>query len=260
MRILAFLVMWFAATSLLAQPTVNIATEEYPPYTSSKLYKNGLDAHIVSRAFELEGYTVTYSFHPAARSFNMTQEGKFDATLPWAKRADRENDFLYSDPVIEVEQEYLFFKKDRTVDWNPAQPDYSKLSGKRFGAIIAYNYGQDFQQAESQKIIETFRSGDLNHHFEMLLKERLDFVISKRQVAHHILQQQFSLNEQSLISSIAENHRPKTYDYLLISKRTPNAEALLKAVNSGLAKLKSSGEYQRILNAFEHGVYSQRKP
>jgi polar amino acid transport system substrate-binding protein len=119
------------------EPTsISIATEEYPPYTSESLKDFGIDAAIVSAAFNLEGIDIHYKFLPGARSYSEARVGMLDATLPWARREGREVDFYYSDPIIEIEVEHFFFRKAEPIDWDSGNPDMGQLAGLKVGAII----------------------------------------------------------------------------------------------------------------------------
>jgi polar amino acid transport system substrate-binding protein len=238
-----------------AQDTIRIATEEYPPYTSEVLNHFGIDAHIVSEAFKTQGIAVEYSFFPGARSYKLARTGQYDATLPWAKRAGREADFYYSDPVINVDDEHLFFRKEMALDWNPQVPDYRILRGKRFGAIISYNYGELFQEAESSGVVSVSRVSELKQAFSMLLLKRVDVVISKERVARHILNTSFSKEEIAAFTSLPEQVRPASFDYLLVSKKSLHGVEFLRAINRGLKILRDNGKYEQFLADFERGVY-----
>lgn len=243
------------ATSAQAPKTIDISTEEYPPYTSFHLNHFGIDSHIVSEAFRLEGIDTKYHFFPGARSFDMAKRGEVDARLPWAKRPGREKDFFYSEPVIKVDIEQLFFRQGFRHDWDPMRRDYRDLAGLRIAAIISYNYGEKFQSAEASKLVHVERVRDLKIAFLMLLNNRVDMVISKERVADHALQSNFQSSQISQIQRIAEHEDTNQYDYLLFSRRSPNAKFFLEAYNRGLKKLKEGGLYDKFLADLKAGKY-----
>lgn len=234
---------------------INISTEEYPPYTSAHLKKLGIDSHIVSEAFRLEGIEAKFHFFPGARSYDLAKRGEMDATLPWAKRSGREKDFIYSDPVIKVDVEQIFFHKGQKPAWNSSRQDYQALAGTRFAAIISYNYGEKFQSAEAGNIIQVERVRDLKIAFLMLLNNRVDMVISKERVADHTLQSEFTVAQTSRLDRVAEHEDEDRYDHLLISRKSPHAEYFANAYSKGLQKLHSSGFYDRFLADLKSGKY-----
>jgi len=50
-----------------------------------------------------------------------------------------------------------------------------------------------------------------------------------------------------------------SYDFLLISKIPPNAEAILDAFNRGLAKMRVNGAYKRLMDEFEAGLLARSR-
>jgi len=260
---LLLLLVIFAATSSYAadgprQNVIHIATEEYPPFTSTQLKHHGLMSHIVSAAFALENIKVEYTFWPAARAFYLAEHGEVDATLPWAKRDGREQKFYYSDPVLDVGWEYFYYKKNLPINWSAKKRDYNALKGLTIGAIISYNYGREFQQAEAEGVFKVLRVNNLKQLFEMLLAERIDAVASKELVAQYTLQTEFSYRQVSQLAFVAENEGPSTYDYLLLSKKKKSSPFFLEALNRGLKKLHNSGRYDEFINNYKKGGYLMR--
>jgi polar amino acid transport system substrate-binding protein len=254
--LLAVVLLYSAAAGAQAK-TVRISTEDYRPYTSQDLEHYGIDARIVTEAFRLSGYVVDYLFLPGARSYDMAKEGRTDATLPWAMRAERRKDFFYSDPVLAVDHEHFFFRRGYAIDWDPHKQNYDDVKGAQVGAIISYNYGEKFQQAERDGVINVMRLRTLKSAFAMLLKDRLDLVISKRRVGRHVLRDNFSDLEIDSLDSRPENLRQSSYDFLLISKKSPHAKAILDGFNQGLAKMRANGTYKRFMDEFEAGLLAR---
>ena len=254
---LAGLLVFSATATLASDPSrIRIATEEYPPYTSSGLRHFGIDAHIIQKAFELEGVEVVYEFMPGARAFQATLKGHFDATVPWAMREDRKQHFHFPDPLIAVDDEFFFHRKDLKFSWNARKPDYSLLKGKNIAAINGYDYGPAFQTAEKDGVINVTRVRKLELGFKMLTAGRVDLVISKERVAMFELQKLHPNGSGKKFARTRERFSPKSFDYLIVSKKAPNAAFFVEAFNRGLAKLKASGRYERFLQDFANGAYA----
>ncbi len=239
----------------LVSNVVQITTEEYPPFTTTNLKHNGLMSHIVSEAFLLENITVEYIFMPAARSYSAAGNGLVDGTLPWAKSDDRAVHFLYSEPIFDVGWETFYFRKDSMLNWDSSVRDYTTLKGLTIGAIISYDYGDDFRAAEKNNVISVIRVSRLKQLFEMLLSGHVDMVISKEFVADYTLQHEFTQQQIAQLDFSPENNAPPSYDYLLFSKRKPTAEYYLRALNSGLKKLHFSGRYYELIENYRKGEY-----
>ena len=236
---------------------VRLATGEYPPYTSEHLPHFGVDAHLVSEAFALVGIKAVFEFLPWKRSFSNAKTGISDGTLPWAKRSGREIDFRYSNPVIEVDREYFYHLKSIPIAWDPKAKDYRQLRGRHFGAGVSANYGPAFQTAEAQGVILVTRTQTAMQNFKMLLRGRVDIVISKGRVGEFVLRNHFTTNEIDLLTRRPESAAAPSHDYLLISKRGPQPEYFLKSFNRGLERLRRSGRYEEIMENFENGAYAK---
>mgnify|MGYP003384551098 FL=1 len=243
------------ASDQLVSNVVQVTTEEYPPFTTTTLKHNGLMSHIVSEAFLLENITVEYIFMPAARSYSAAGNGLVDGTLPWAKSDDREEHFLYSEPIFDVGWETFYFRKDSKLNWDSSVRDYTTLKGLTIGAVISYDYGDEFRAAEKNNVFKVVRVSRLKQLFDMLLSGHVDMVISKEFVADYTLQNEFTQKQIAQLDSSPENNAPPSYDYLLFSKRKPSAKYYLNALNSGLKKLHFSGRYYELIENYKKGEY-----
>ena len=230
---------------------IKIATEEYAPFISPKLKDNGFLAILVTEAFAIEGVKAEFEFLPAIRSYESTKSGEYDASVPWALRNDRLDHFYYGEPLIESDQEVFFFLENNDFEWDPEKQDYSLLKGKTIGAIAGANYGPKFMQAEKEGIIKVDRVTYTYQNLRKLVANRIDLMISPEKIALHDLKNEAAKNESvNLIKSKLAIEEPVEYDYLIISKNSPNGEFFNKSFNQGLIKLKSSGRYKELYQAF----------
>jgi ABC-type amino acid transport substrate-binding protein len=145
------------------------------------------------------------------------------------------------------------------IDWDPNKQNYDDVKGAQVGAIISYNCGEEFQRAEKDGVIHVMRPRTLKSAFAMLLRDRLDLVVSKRRVGRHVLWDNFSDLEIDSLDSRPENLRQASHDFLLISKKPPNAEVILDAINRGLAKMRVNGAYKRFMDEFEAGLLARSR-
>ena len=233
-----------------------LATGEYSPFTSEDLPNYGIDSHIIVEAFDNVDIDVIFDFLPWKRAFRTAEIGEAEGSLPWAKRDGREKLFYYSDPVIEVEREYFFYLKSTIFEWDSVKQDYSQLAGKRFSAIASGNYGDDFQNAEADDTINVTRLQEEKQSLALLFSGRVDILIGKKRVVEYALNKHFSAQQRSKITYQPESGAPPSFDYLLISKASPNGEFFLAKFNEGLKILHDSGRYEILMHAFEDGIYS----
>ena len=241
MRRLAIFIGLILLSTLSRAETVRLASGEWAPYLSPALPNHGPVSQLVSEAFALQGLTVEYAFLPWRRGYEEARDGQFDATLVWSSTPERERDFLYSAPVIEL-QTMLFHRKDTPFDWHHVED----LEGLRIGGVIGYSYA--VEQAERDGRIRIDRIAEPANNYRKLAADRLDLVAEDQAVGSRLIEQ---LSLSTLITYHPRPLKRVTY-HVLISRRTGRGEALIKAFNAGLASLKASGRYNEILGTLQH--------
>ena len=252
------LVLLCITNASIASEHILIATEEYPPYCSQNLKEQGIDCHIVRQAFQRVHVDVTFKFYPGARSYDLAETGKIIATLPWAKRKDRDRSFLYSDAVITVQPEHYFYLKKNKQDWSGDLSDFQFIKKKRIGAIIGHNYGEKFQEAEKNKTISVTRVSKPQQAFQMLVLNRIDAVICKQDVGEYELNHCIKAAERALIESTSAQLNQTSQDYMLFSRKHPHGERLQTLFNTGLKSIREDGTYEKILTEFKSGLFNKQ--
>ena len=243
-RILLFtLTLFFAACSFAAPQEIELANGEWPPLLGANLPQYGYASQIVSRAFALENIQVKYQFYPWKRSLDVARSGKVNGSLLWIDSTERRQDFLYSQPVYRSKV-VLFFHRDRPIYWS----QLNDLKGHRLGLTHGYFYGEALTQLiQSQQLQSDIGNNDAQN-FAKLLAKRIDAFPCEEAVGMHLIRHNLGSKalEQLNISTQIIHEEPM---YLLISRKTPNAELLLQRFNQGLAKMQASGELNAILKA-----------
>lgn len=245
--------------SLNKTETINIATEEYPPYSSQYIKDYGINSRVIKEAFALVNVKVNFEFFPGARAFKMAKSGKFDATMPWAKREGREKYFHYSEPLIQSDTEHFFYLKDNPISWDVNLQNYKQLSGT-VGVIIGYNYGDSFNKAVKNGDIYIEKVSKLNQNFKMLFKGRVQSVICQKRVCEYILQTEFYKIHRDLLTSKPQNKNQIEYDYMLFSKKSKKSKRFKALFKKGMDMLKKNGSYHKIVvEDFNNGYYEKIK-
>ena len=233
---------------------IRITASDYPPFTGQDLENFGVLCEVVKQAFAHEKVKVEYSFFPDARALKLAELGRYDASLVWAKRESRLSHFYYGEPVMESDKEFFFHKKTLNFEWDAKKQDYAQLKNYRIAAIIGFNYGKEFQTAEKNKIIQVSRLKSTGQAIKMIDHGRIDLFITPRLTGLHTLKKDFPKMATILGETLAID-RPVTYDYLVVSKKSPKAKFFLQAMNRGLIWLKKSGQYQKIMHLQYQVVY-----
>ncbi len=241
---LVLLVIFALSSTANAAEKITLANGEWAPYLSKNLKHYGYMSHIVSEAFAEEGIEVEYVFLPWKRGFEDAKEGKYPGSLIWGHNDDRAKDFLYSDIVAELGTS-LFYNKNNPVEWS----EPIDLKKYKMGGVIGYAYG--IEELERQGVLKIERISNDVGNYKKLAAGRLDIVLEDTEVGHESINKlgmkdQFSVHPKTLKS--------RKYS-VIISKKAPNAQALIDAFNRGLKKLMDDGRYQKFLEASRRGEY-----
>lgn len=233
----ALLGSWSALQAAPEKP-IRISNGEWSPFMGESLPHHGFVSRIVTEAFRLEGITVQYEFYPWARAYHVARNGAVDASIGWYRTEEREQEFLFSDPVF-VESQVFFFLKDKPLPWS----NLDDLRGKSIGATLGYTYGEKFKQLEDSKALDVQRTGSDEQNLRKLLANRIDAVVLSRAVGTRLVQ----TLEPELAKRISFDPRPINSGplHVIFPKSSAHSSELLAQFNRGLKRLKASGAAER---------------
>jgi polar amino acid transport system substrate-binding protein len=230
---------------------VKVAVGEWPPYLSADLKQNGVVAHLISDIFLEEGLEVEFTFLPWGRAYAEAANGKYDLTAVWMHKAEREKDFLFSEPVLN-EQFVFFHLKSVPFNWN----ELSDLQDLMIGGGIKYSYGPEFDAALESGDLKIERVATDRQNFSKLLLQRVHVFPQEVNVGYSSLRKGFSKEEVEEVT-----HHPKpllnNFSYLLFPKQFKNSEVLLSKFNKQIKQFKESGRYESYFKALQRGEYQK---
>ncbi|MDF0748742.1 transporter substrate-binding domain-containing protein [Marinobacter sp. 71-i] len=237
-HIVALVVLWSPhALADDGERQLSISVGDWPPFFVESEPGQGSVARLVRDIFAEEGYQVEFHFLPWKRAYREAAMGKHDATAIWMYAADRQKDFIYSDPVMN-ERFVLFYRKDDPVRWNRM----ADLSGLQLGGSIGYSYGPAFDRAVEREIlnVEWVASTELN--FRRLLFGRIDAFPEEINVGYYILRRETDPEEARQIT-----HHPEpileNQSFLLFPANEPDTEKLREVFNKRLQAFRENGRY-----------------
>lgn len=243
---------WLQCTLLASLPpgwshaqtkTIRISNGDWAPFMGEALPHHGFVSRIVTEAFRLAGVTVVYEFYPWARAYHVARNGGVDASIGWYRTEEREQEFLFSEPVF-VESQVLFFLKDKPLRWTTLED----LRGLSIGATLGYTYGDRFKELEESKAIDVQRTGSDEQNLRKLLAGRIQGVLLSRAVGTRLVQALGSeLSQRITFDARAVNSGPL---HVIFPKSSAHSAAWLAQFNRGLRMLKATGAAERF--SLEH--------
>ncbi|CBS86302.1 putative amino acid ABC transporter, periplasmic component [Azospirillum lipoferum 4B] len=260
-----------AVVLLLAVPTVGQALEsaaepapapytgldlvtggDYAPYTGEDLPGGGLVTDLARRAFAVSGRHYDVRFMPWKRGYDGVVAGRFLATFPYVRTPEREQEVLFSDPVIEVRQ-FVYMSNRTAMTFDGRLADGRSVRGSRglegfrgrtVCQPVGYALPPELETLVGQGQLARQTPSDLGACVRMVATGRADaFVIDEYSAASAIAR-----------SGLADDIRVSDHPYavvtfhLVIGRATPGAEATLAAFNDGLKALKAQGVYRELLS------------
>ncbi len=245
-------------TSLWSQmpvaETFRVATGEWVPYVSEDYPHQGAIGHVIETIFARAGIETAFGYYPWARGYQMVKDGLLDGTMPYYCSAEREEEFYCSLPIVEGQQVF-FHLKSYDFDWKTI----ADLKGLNVGATLGYYYGEAFEAAEKQGVFQSHRVGRDETNFLVMSRHRIQVFPQDRDVGYAMIRRLFNAEEQALFTHHPTPLHTKSL-HLIFPRTSANSERYLKIFNTGLTKMRQSGELARYLEDMRAGRYEQPAP
>ncbi|MEO1193502.1 MAG: transporter substrate-binding domain-containing protein [Pseudomonadota bacterium] len=234
---LAVCVLVFAANASAAEKRLlKIAATEYPPYYSEALEDGGFMTEIITKAFSREGYDLTVRFLPWKRALESTKRGEYDGLFTVWYRPEREEWFLFSEPLPANELGF-FRQKDEAVSYEKLED----LKGKTIGVVRGYASPAGFEEAG----LKTAQAKDDEQNLAKLLRGRVDLALIDRVVGTHIINTLLPEAKEELVW--VEPPVAVDIQYLVISKEAEDHTDIMADFNKGLSAIEADGTLTAIM-------------
>ncbi|TGG90724.1 transporter substrate-binding domain-containing protein [Natronospirillum operosum] len=226
-----------------------LTTGGWPPFLVEDHYQQGFIAHLIRDVFAEHDIDVEFQFMPWARAYQHAAAGQAHGTAVWMDQAERHDDFLYSDPVLE--ETFVFFHRaGHDFDWN----SFDDLRALIMGGVYGYSYGPAFDRAHADNIFSVDWVADEALNLQKLLRGRIDLYPQEINVGYANIQSTLSAEEAAQLT-----HHPRPihsdYSFLLLTAALPESEPLLSLFNRTLADFREDGRYERYFERSAAGYY-----
>lgn len=218
-----------------------VTGDDYAPFTGKALPANGMLTQVVQAVLADQGLAMTLDWLPWNRGYLKTTRGEYDATFPYVRSAQREADFLYSDPLY-VSEQYLF---SRAVD-SLEIDDLSRQTGLRLCYPLGWQVPVSIQALLDQGALSRHSPLGLKECARLLLLHRDDLFIADLRLGQSALRSMGAGPEQFHRSQMPGSNTL----HFIVSRQHPRAAEFIERFNRGLEAIKASGEYQRIIEGY----------
>ncbi|WP_316897753.1 transporter substrate-binding domain-containing protein [Pseudodesulfovibrio indicus] len=216
-----------------------LTSGDWPPYYSPELAFGGAANQVVSESFALAGVHASFVFVPWRRALEMARTGKAQGSAGWMRMANRERDFLFSDPLFESVRVF-FHRKDMPFDWRSLDDVRDLRVAVTLGSAEEFPLEEVLARGTGRlDIAQDYASG-----MKKLLLGRVDVYACNLAVGLFILDHRVGPGA----SAIIYHPRPifSETNHLLLDRNLVGAEELMARFNEGLRKLRESGRYDVI--------------
>ncbi|TNJ21883.1 ABC transporter substrate-binding protein [Aeromonas sobria] len=254
MRLIPLLALWLFLTcqsALAAQGRVlNIIVGEWPPFVSEQSKQHGPVAHLIGDLFKAAGYEVKFHFAPWGRVYSLAANSQlYDATAVWMHKPEREQDFLFSEAVLQ--EQFVFF----SLTSRQLQAErLEQIVGMRLGGDIAYSYGPELDQMVADGKVTQQKVTDVKQNFGKLLRGRIDLYPQELRVGLAELRSQLDPASAALIT---HSRTPflRNDSFVMFPRKMPDSARLRDQFNQQLQQAIASGRYQTYFDRLAQGAY-----
>lgn len=235
-----------SSLALSEDKIVKIAICDFPPF---EFHENGkvigLDADIVNQVFNRIGYKTEITNYPWKRALEMSKTGEADAIMSIRKSAEREADYIFSDP-ISITQNYFFKMNNKEIQ----AENINDLKAYNIGIVKGYVYGKIFDEANFSNLSEATSDTPELQLLNKLASGRVDLIACEINVCNYII------NSNKELSNIAPMKNIKLADpenfYIAFSRHDINKSTnLVSQFNQELAKFLAEGKRDELLNKYK---------
>ena len=253
-KIVLSLALIFAEVAFGGSNEIKITNGEWAPYLSEKVKSNGIASHIIEEAFKAVNIKVKWGFFPWSRSLKLAKKGKqWKAGAVWLKTEKREKEFYFSDPVVETEWNFFYFKTTK-FEWSTIKD----LNRYKVGMTQDYSYGKSFDKGLKAGAFKVQKAKSDKINFLKMAKKRIEVFPIDKLVGLTMLKELKNSNPKLNFSEMTYHPKPlhSTPLHLIFSKVEGN-KAFVKSFNKGLKLIKENGIYEKIMEEAKKGAYGK---
>ncbi len=204
-----------------------VVSSDFVPHNGEGLPGQGPAVALTQAIFQSQGVRTQVQFLPWPRALKIARSGQAAAILTLWYDDERSQDLIYPTPLYQNE---MVFLQNNRAPLLATPLEALKNSTLRLGLVRGYSYPAVVRAAQAQKI-ELLSDHET---LEMLVRQRVDFVVAERWVADHIIRTELSA-EKAAISTVGPVLERKPM-YIAFSRHYPGIEQLVAQYEAGLRR------------------------
>ena len=220
-----------------ANNLVKLSTVHWPPYTDEDAPGGGFITEILTAAYAEVGYQIKVSFIPWGRAVKDTRAGLYHGVFPAYYSEERSRQFTLSDSIATGELGF-FSRSNPLVSYEKLED----LKPYKIGVVRGYVNTDEFDQAN---YLEKSPANTDEQNLRKLLKGRIDLAVVDKLTGTSLINSKIP-EAKGKLSYIQPPLQVRKL-FILFSKAEGQPGNLASLFNQGLAKMKTTGLYDKIL-------------
>lgn len=213
---------------------------DYAPYTSPTLPKGGVITETVQAVLHEAGYDTTLHYYPWKRGFQRVVTGSSDVTFPYAKNDERDKFVLFSRPINNITV-HVFYNRGNPVSFTRPED----LSGLTYCEPLGYQTEPTLRALIRTGDVFRAEAQTMDNCFQLLAQGHVDFVVTNDLVAGATGRRVLGAHASETIGRI-EKPINESREYLIVSRKNPQAEEIIRRFNESYRRLYERSEIQAI--------------
>ncbi|MEG2892970.1 MAG: transporter substrate-binding domain-containing protein [Clostridium sp.] len=214
----------------------------YPPY--EYVDKNGVytgyNVEIIKKIAKVQGFEIELIPMPWDKAVRALEKGEIDLIQGMTNSGNRNEKFLFSDPIIENDYVIITLKENKDIE------SVLDLKGKK----VSYQTSDLAEEVLSSVEVTKVGVKDQYEALRLLTEKKVEAFVGNKLTAMYYLQRMNALDKTKV------NGSPLLRNDYSIAGNKSKAE-VIKIINGGLQKIKASGEYDEIYNKWFSNLYEE---
>lgn len=225
--------LWGSQAQQALAADYKLTTLEWAPYTGAALPGRGFVSATIAEAFKVTGTSVDIQFFPWPRAVRLIEaDSAYIGIFPAYYSRERASRYLFSEPVGRSTMVFLE-RIDSPVHWS----SYDDLRGRHIGVVRGYVNTEELDARIAQKVVRAEEVPDDRSNILKLAAGRLEMAVIDSQVYQHLAR----TDPEIMRAAMQLQTNPKVLEVknlYVCFQRTPAGEKALRALNTGLRKVR----------------------
>ncbi len=245
---IALLLLILSQPLLSADTLLFVGDDDFPPYS----YKEngrlvGIDIEIIEEMASRMTLDITIKLVPWQRLIIMTKNGQCDGSFSLFHTREREKYALYAfSQPIHVSRFPLFYKTDKSIQFNTIEDLY----GKTIGINRGFSISREFDQAVKQGKIRVNIENEVDENIFLTANGRIDGFTNNYDVTKYKIKHVERLAPyKNMIHHTQKSISDLRNAYVVLSKNATaikNKEQMIHQINQTLMEMKQDGFYLKL--------------